>query len=184
MAKKQSGFAAEFAKQRAALGAGKTFTYNGKSYSTNRADDKPAAKGASKAPKASAAPAVSARSKANPYTSAGTAQRFSPSGAASSAAASPRPKANPYTSAGTAQRFAPAGSSPRPKPRPASVTITTPAASPRPAGRNDKQEFLDEKARLQKEEYDAMMKRRAPPKVSSVAPQMQNPPGATTIKRK
>jgi len=36
---KSSGFAAEFAKQRAALGAGKTFTYNGKSYSTNRADD-------------------------------------------------------------------------------------------------------------------------------------------------
>lgn len=42
MAKNPSGFAAEFAKQRAALGAGKTFTYQGKSYSTNRADDKPA----------------------------------------------------------------------------------------------------------------------------------------------
>ena len=42
MAKKPlSGFAAEFTKQRAALGAGKTFTYQGKSYSTNRADDKP-----------------------------------------------------------------------------------------------------------------------------------------------
>jgi len=48
MAKNLSGFAAEFAKQRAALGAGKTFTYQGKSYSTNRADDKPAAKAAAK----------------------------------------------------------------------------------------------------------------------------------------
>jgi hypothetical protein len=51
MAKKLSGFAAEFAKQRAALGAGKTFTYNGKSYSTNRADDKPTNASASTAPK-------------------------------------------------------------------------------------------------------------------------------------
>ena len=39
---KDSGFNAAFADARKRLGAGKTFTYNGKSYSTNRADDKPA----------------------------------------------------------------------------------------------------------------------------------------------
>lgn len=37
---KDAGFAAAFAAARKKLGAGKTFTYNGKSYSTNRADDK------------------------------------------------------------------------------------------------------------------------------------------------
>lgn len=40
---KDPGFAKAFADARKSMGAGKTFTYKGKSYSTSRADDKPAA---------------------------------------------------------------------------------------------------------------------------------------------
>ena len=40
---KDPGFAKAFSDARKSMGAGKTFTYQGKTYSTNRADDKPAA---------------------------------------------------------------------------------------------------------------------------------------------
>jgi hypothetical protein len=46
--KKPSSFGAAFKAARAAQGAGGTFTYNGKKYSTNRADDKPVEKSAPK----------------------------------------------------------------------------------------------------------------------------------------
>lgn len=82
MAKKPTGFAAEFAKQRSKLGAGKTFTYQGKSYSTNRADDKPAAKPAAKP----AGMASSPRPKAKPTEI---------TGGYGGMATSPRPKTKP-----------------------------------------------------------------------------------------
>jgi hypothetical protein len=50
-------FAEAFAASRKRLGPGKTFEWNGKRYSTNRADDKPTAKAATKTP---SKPAVAA----------------------------------------------------------------------------------------------------------------------------
>ena len=69
-------FAKAFAAARKKLGAGKTFTWNGKSYSTNRADDKadkpkPKPRPAAAAPKPAAAPAKPAtKPKPRPATAA------------------------------------------------------------------------------------------------------------------
>lgn len=99
----KSSFGAEFARQRAKLGAGKTFTYNGKSYSTNMAGEgggasakpvRPMAK-----PVSASAPASSPRPMPKPTS-------------ASAPASSPRPQARP------AAPTAPA-SSPRPMAKPA-----------------------------------------------------------------
>lgn len=46
-----ASFSSAFAAARKAKGAGATFEWNGKTYSTNRADDKPPSKGAAAAPK-------------------------------------------------------------------------------------------------------------------------------------
>jgi len=95
MAKNPSGFAAEFAKQRAALGAGKTFTYQGKSYSTNRADDKP---GMTSSPRPKAKPAPAAPKAAPmPARAAGLATPAAPKmrPTAPAVKTSPIPKARP-----------------------------------------------------------------------------------------
>ena len=117
---KDSGFNAAFAAARKKLGAGKTFTYNGKSYSTNRADDKPAAKpatGMTSSPKPQARPSW--------MGTAGGAQRnamATPEGTRSDASrVSVTPPAKPATTGMT--------SSPRPMPKPAAAGMTS---SPRP----------------------------------------------------
>ncbi len=95
MAKNQSGFAAEFAKQRKALGAGKTFTYQGKSYSTNRADDKP---GMTSSPRPKAKPVPAAPKAAPmPARAAGLATPAAPKmrPTAPAVKTSPVPKARP-----------------------------------------------------------------------------------------
>jgi len=118
MAKNLSGFAAEFAKQRAALGAGKTFTYQGKSYSTNRADDKPGMTSSPRPKPRPAAPAPAAP-KAAPMPNRAA-------GLATPAAPKPRPAA-------PAASMAPA-TSVRPKARPAAPAA--PMTSPRPKARS------------------------------------------------
>lgn len=114
----KSGFGAAFAKARKELGAGKNFTYNGKSYSTNQAGEN-----------ATAAPASSKRPMAKP--------------ASRPAAATPVNASQPRRAAGTppvaprkltatppaASSMAPS-SSPRPMTKPAAPAA--PAASIRP----------------------------------------------------
>ena len=127
MAKNPSGFAAEFAKQRAALGAGKTFTYQGKSYSTNRADDKPAKP---------AGMATSPRPQAKPMTSS-PAPKARPNEALAAKGAARKPNANGKYSPTTEMRMSakPAGmtTSPVPKARPAAPS---PMTSVRPMARS------------------------------------------------
>ena len=128
MAKNPSGFAAEFAKQRAALGAGKTFTYQGKSYSTNRADDKPAKPaGMTSSPRPQAKPMASS-----------PAPKARPNEALAANGGARKPNANGKYSPTTEMRLRsakPSGmaTSPVPKARPAAPA---PASSVRPMARS------------------------------------------------
>jgi len=142
----EMSFGKAFAAARKQMGAGKTFTYKGKSYSTNRADDKPAAA------KPSLAPSTSQNPKARPSwmgTSGGKIRMgmSTPEGTRSDASrvsvnpppkpaapaapkpvapsASLRPKARP--AAAPAPSMAPSTSQ-RPMPRP-----TAAPAAPKPA---------------------------------------------------
>lgn len=122
-------FAAEFAKQRAALGAGKTFTYQGKTYSTNRADDKPA-----KAAAKPAGMASSPRPMAKPMMSS-PAPKARPAEAVAAAGGARKPNADGKYSPTSEMRMRSAqpaamAASPKPKPKPAGMT------SPRPMARS------------------------------------------------
>ena len=129
MAKNPSGFAAEFAKQRAALGAGKTFTYQGKSYSTNRADDKPVKPaGMTSSPRPQAKPMASS-----------PAPKTRPNEALAANGGARKPNANGKYSPTTEMRLRsakPSGmaTSPVPKARPAAPAA--PATSVRPKARS------------------------------------------------
>lgn len=140
-------FGKAFAAARSQLGAGKTFTYKGKSYSTNRADDKKAAS----AP--SAAPATSKKPQARPNwmsTPGGEVRMntMTPEGRRSDAsrvsvnpppkpvvpATSQRPMPKPSMAPATSQRPMPRPTAPKPAPaKPASSTA--PATSQRPMPR-------------------------------------------------
>lgn len=116
MAKQPSGFGAEFKRQRKLLGAGKTFTYNGKSYSTNQAGE------------GGGAPAKSVRPMAKPATR--------------PAAGTPINASQPRRAAGTPTPPPPAaklsalapGKSVRPQGRPPTST-NAPGTSIKPAAR-------------------------------------------------
>lgn len=126
-------FGKAFAAARSQLGAGKTFTYKGKSYSTNRADDKKAA------PASSAAPATSKKPQARPnwMSTSGGAVRMgtmTPEGRRSDASrVSVNPPPKPVVPA-TSQRPMPRPAAAKPAPaKPASSTA--PATSQRPMPR-------------------------------------------------
>jgi hypothetical protein len=153
MAEKKPGFSTAFADARKKLGAGKTFTYNGKSYSTNRADDKPAKGGVASSPRPKANPSntppavnSTAPKMPNPPMQGGSLKTSTPS-----IGSSPRPKENPALAAKPmparpiSKTPTPSiGSSPRPKenpalaakPMPARPISKTPGA--RPAGEGKK----------------------------------------------
>lgn len=116
-------FGKAFAAARSQLGAGKTFTYKGKSYSTNRADDKKAA------PASSAAPATSKKPQARPnwMSTSGGAVRMgtmTPEGRRSDASrVSVNPPPKPVVPA----------TSQRPMPKPSMAPATSQRPMPRPA---------------------------------------------------
>ena len=129
MAKEMSGFAKAFTDARKKLGAGKTFTYNGKSYSTNRADDKPA-----KAAAKPAGMASSPRPMAKPMA-ASPMPKPRPAEAMAAAGGARKPNADGIYSPTTEMRMrnaqpAAMPASPMPKPKPAGMT------SPRPMARS------------------------------------------------
>lgn len=140
-------FSKAFAAARKQMGAGKTFTYKGKSYSTNRADDKPAASTPSSAPSTSKNPKARPSWMGTPggkirmgmSTPEGTrsdASRVSvnppPKPATPSVAPSASLRPKPRPAAAPAPSLAPSTSQ-RPMPRPAAAAPAAPKPAPKPA---------------------------------------------------
>jgi hypothetical protein len=145
----EMSFGKAFAAARKEMGAGKTFTYKGKSYSTNRADDKPAAA------KPSLAPSTSKNPKARPSwmgTPGGKIRMgmSTPEGTRSDASrvsvnpppkpAAPAPSLAPSTSQRPMPRPTAAPAAPKPAPKPVSMPSRPVSKTPgaKPAGEGKK----------------------------------------------
>lgn len=177
----EMSFGKAFAAARKEMGAGKSFTWKGKSYSTNRADDKPAAA------KSSLAPSTSQNPKARPNwmgtpggkirmgmsTPEGTrsdASRVSvnppPKAAAPSVAPSTslRPKARPAAAAPAAPKSVAPTTSQRPMPRPAAPAAPKSVSMPsRPISKTPGAKPAGEGKKLTKESM-AYLARNTKPK--------------------